>query len=115
MTVTDDGAGPVIALDQTPAVWGVRPAADRLFHAAAKVYGAATVAVVLTGMGRDGADGARAIRAAGGRTIVQDRESATIFGMPHAAMQSAGADRVSPLGDVSTAICEMVEAVRHVP
>ena len=114
MTVRDDGAGPVIALAQTPPVWGVRPAADLLFRSAADVFGASTVAVVLTGMGRDGADGTRAVRVAGGRAVIQDRDTSTIFGMPGAALAQAGADRVAPLADISEAIAEFVDAVRHV-
>ncbi|HXD49720.1 MAG TPA: chemotaxis response regulator protein-glutamate methylesterase [Gemmatimonadaceae bacterium] len=114
MTVRDDGGGPTIALEQTPSMWGVRPAADVLFRSAAELFGASTVAVVLTGMGRDGADGARAVRVAGGRAIIQDRDTATIFGMPQAALSLAGADRVAPLGEISAAITELVDAVRHV-
>jgi two-component system chemotaxis response regulator CheB len=123
MTVTDACArepgdrrrapGPVIELDSSPPVWGVRPAADRLFHSAAAVFGASTVAVVLTGMGRDGADGMRSIREAGGRALVQDRDTAAIFGMPHAALLHAGADRVVPLDDMSSAIGEMLDTVPH--
>jgi two-component system, chemotaxis family, protein-glutamate methylesterase/glutaminase len=115
MRVRDDGAGPVIALDTEPPLWGVRPAADMLFKSAAEVFGASTVAVVLTGMGRDGADGTKAIRAAGGRALLQDRESATIFGMPQAALQHAGADRVAALADIGVGIGELVDEVRHVP
>jgi two-component system chemotaxis response regulator CheB len=115
MTVRDDGDGPVIALDTSASVWGVRPAADLLFRSAVAVFGASTVAVVLTGMGRDGAEGARAVREAGGRAIVQDRDTATIFGMPQAALQCAGADRVAPLSDIGSAIAEFVDAVSHVP
>lgn len=114
MLVRDDGAGAMIALEQTPPVWGVRPAADLLFRSAAAVFGPSTVAVVLTGMGRDGADGTRAVRVAGGRALIQDRESATIFGMPQAAIAHAGADRVVPLTEIGAAITEAVDAVRHV-
>lgn len=116
MTIRDDGAGPVVALDDRPAMWGVRPAADLLFHSAAQLFGGSTLAVVLTGMGRDGADGTRAIREAGGRAVLQDRETATIFGMPNAALQAAGADCIAPLPDIGRVIGRMVvEAVDHVP
>jgi two-component system, chemotaxis family, protein-glutamate methylesterase/glutaminase len=115
MTVRDVGEGPVIALDTSPSLWGVRPAADLLFRSAAEVFGASTVAVVLTGMGRDGAEGTRAVREAGGRALIQDRETATIFGMPQAALARAGADRVVPLTDVGSAIAEFVDAVANVP
>ncbi len=115
MIVKNDAVGPTIALDKSPPVWGVRPAADMLFRSAAEVFGASTLAVVLTGMGRDGAEGTRAIRAAGGLAIVQDRDTATIYGMPHAALQHAGADRVAALPDIGQAISDLVDAVRHVP
>jgi two-component system chemotaxis response regulator CheB len=115
MTVRDAGEGPVIALDTSASVWGVRPAADLLFRSAAQLFGASTVAVVLTGMGRDGAEGTRAVREAGGRALIQDRETATIFGMPQAALERAGADRVVPLSDVGSAIAEFVDAAAHVP
>ena len=115
MTVRDEGEGPCIALDTSPPLWGVRPAADLLFRSAADLFGASTVAVVLTGMGRDGAEGTRAVREAGGRALIQDRETATIFGMPQAALQCAGADRVVPLTGMGDSIAEFVEAVCHVP
>jgi two-component system chemotaxis response regulator CheB len=115
MTVRDDGGGPSIALETSPPLWGVRPAADLLFRSVAAIFGASTVAVVLTGMGRDGAEGTRLIRAAGGRAVLQDRESATIFGMPNAALQHAGADRVAALSDIGQAITDFVDMVRRVP
>ncbi len=114
MTVSSDGVQARIVLDESEPVWGVRPAADPLFASAAKHFGAACGGVVLTGMGRDGSAGLAAIRAAGGGAVVQDRATATIYGMPQSALEHAGADVVAPLGSIAASVLELIGARRAI-
>jgi two-component system chemotaxis response regulator CheB len=78
-----------VRLTQDAPLWNVRPAADILLRAIARTFGPASVGAVLTGMGRDGAEGLRAIGAVGGSTLVQDEESCVIASMPRAAAAHA--------------------------
>ncbi len=85
-----------------------RPSIDVLFESLATDRGANTLAVLLTGMGRDGANGMLAIRRAGGHTIAQDEATSIVYGMPREAALIGGAERVLPLGEIGPAIAAHV-------
>ena len=114
MSVARKGDCPVIRIDNGPMVCGVRPSADPLFSSAARIFGENLVGVVLTGMGRDGSDGLRAVRAAGGGAIVQDRASSIIYGMPRSALAAAGADRVVAPRLIGSAVADLLSSRRAV-
>ena len=101
MIVSKNGS---IVLTSDPTVHGVRPAADVLFASVSKVYGDRIVGAVLTGMGKDGAEGSVLIRKAGGLMFGESNESATIYGMPKAALDAGGIDAEFPLSEMARAI-----------
>lgn len=91
-----------------------KPSADVLFESVAAAYGSQVVAVLLTGMGRDGADGCAAVRAAGGRTVVQDEATSVVYGMPRAAIESDAADEILPLDQIGRRVGAIVEKLKRV-
>ncbi|WP_432978833.1 protein-glutamate methylesterase/protein-glutamine glutaminase [Dactylosporangium sp. CA-233914] len=78
-----------------------RPAVDVLFRSVARVYGGATLAIVLTGMGQDGKRGAEQLRSAGAEIVAQDEATSVVWGMPGAVTQAGLAHAVLPLGDIA--------------
>ncbi|KPQ06254.1 MAG: chemotaxis signal relay system protein-glutamate methylesterase CheB [Rhodobacteraceae bacterium HLUCCA12] len=101
--VVRDTGGLHCALVAGEPVSGHRPSVDVLFRSAAAL-GDSVVGVLLTGMGRDGAEGLLRIRRNGGRTIIQDRPSSTVYGMPRAAAELGAAMQELPLHRIGTAI-----------
>lgn len=100
MSITRSGGEYRVVLREGPPVNFSRPAVDVLFQSVAREAGSNAAAAVLTGMGKDGAAGLLAIRQAGGRTIAQDEASSIVYGMPHAAWQIGGAERVLSLDKI---------------
>lgn len=90
-----------VTLTDGPLVNGCRPAADVTMLSAAKVYGRRALAVVMTGMGKDGAEGALAIKRAQGKTLAQDKDTCVIYGMPKAAVEAGAIDEVAALSDIA--------------
>jgi len=85
-----------------------RPSITLIMKAAAEVYGSGVLGVLLTGMGKDGAEGLKSIKSAGGRTIVQDEETSAVFGMPKEAIENNAADHVLPINRIAKQIMDMV-------
>ena len=89
-----------VHLNTKPAIYGIRPAVDPMMETAAKTYQSKTIAVILTGMGRDGAQGMKAVKNHGGATIAQDEATSTIFGMPKAAIEERCVDEILPIFEI---------------
>jgi two-component system chemotaxis response regulator CheB len=87
---------------------GFRPSGTALFASAAREYAAATLAVILTGMGDDGVAGLRAVRRAGGRVIAQDQATSVVYGMPGAAVAAGLADAVLPLDAIAPQLLKWI-------
>ncbi|HEY0126879.1 MAG TPA: chemotaxis response regulator protein-glutamate methylesterase [Blastococcus sp.] len=104
LVVRSTARGLCTGLSQGPPENFCRPAVDPLFRSAVTAFDGAVLAVVLTGMGSDGRNGAGEIRAAGGTVLVQDQSSSVVWGMPGAISQAGYADEVLPLDRVPEAI-----------
>ncbi|HZQ91745.1 MAG TPA: chemotaxis response regulator protein-glutamate methylesterase [Terriglobales bacterium] len=96
--------GDVVALGDDLKIGGHRPSANALFQSVAETFGPRAMAVLLTGMGEDGAEGMGAVKTAGGLTIAQDEKSCVVYGMPKAAIERGFAARVVPLEAMANAI-----------
>jgi two-component system chemotaxis response regulator CheB len=101
MTLERDGAEARIRINQEAQVNFCRPSADPLFNSAAKIYGAGTLALVLTGMGNDGARGCETVTRAGGTVVAQDKNTSVVWGMPGAVAQNGLCSAVLALGKIA--------------
>lgn len=101
MTVKTVGKDRIIRTRTGPKVYGQRPSVDILFESVAQEIGQNAIGVLLTGMGKDGAQGMVDIRASGGHTIAQDEASSIVFGMPKEAIDMGGAVEVAGLDTIA--------------
>lgn len=104
MGVTSSGR---IQFSTEPPVEGFRPSGTTLFRSVAAAYGRSALALILTGMGRDGVDGLQDIRKAHGRVIAQDESSSVVFGMPRAAIEAGLANEVLSLNRIAAVLCQL--------
>jgi two-component system chemotaxis response regulator CheB len=107
-----DRAGRFV-LTQNPPCSGHRPSVTVSMQAAARQFGAGTVGVLLTGMGRDGAEGLSSIAKAGGLTIAQDEATSVVFGMPGEAVALGAARHVLPLEQIAPTLIALVKGCRR--
>jgi two-component system, chemotaxis family, protein-glutamate methylesterase/glutaminase len=108
MRLAKRGSNVHVTLDQSPPENSCRPAVDVMFRSVSDVYGAATIGIVLTGMGYDGLRGAEQLKANGAYIIAQDRESSTVWGMPGAVAEAGLADAIVSLNSVVPEILRQV-------
>ncbi len=105
LTIADDYA---IAISHAPPSGGHRPSASVMFQSTAERFGARTLAVILSGMGRDGVTGLESVHEAGGTVYAQDEASCAVFGMPKAAIEAGVVDFILPLDAISRHIADAV-------
>jgi two-component system chemotaxis response regulator CheB len=108
MIVDKEGSQVVARLQDTPPINFCKPAVDPLFDSVAKVFGPSTLAVVLTGMGHDGAAGVRTISAAGGSILAQDEATSVVWGMPGAAAQTGQCSDILPISRIGSKIAGLL-------
>lgn len=101
MEITRSGAFYYVKLHQGPQLHSVRPAADYLMKSVAKYVGKNAMGVVLTGMGKDGAEGLLEMKNAGAYTVAQNEETCVVYGMPAAAVALGAADKILPLDKIA--------------
>jgi len=104
LTIKASGKDFLCRLGQASRVLGQRPAVDVLFHSLAECGGRNTIAALLTGMGKDGAQGLMQIRSKGGFTIAQDEASSIVWGMPREAIELGAAQKIAPLERIKAII-----------
>ncbi len=104
MVLKRSASEPLLGLNQDPPENSCRPAVDVLFRSVANLYGANTLAVVLTGMGKDGLKGCEEVRRVGGQVMVQDKSTSVVWGMPGQVAQSGLAHKVLPLKQLTDEI-----------
>jgi two-component system chemotaxis response regulator CheB len=103
--VTRDGR---VVVADAPPVNGFRPSGTYLFAAAAQAFGPAVAAVILTGMGNDGVEGLRAVKAAGGHVLAQDESSSVVYGMPGEAAAAGIVDAVLAVDEIASRLVDLV-------
>jgi two-component system chemotaxis response regulator CheB len=113
LTFEGRGARPVVRTPEQPTDTGHCPSVNVMFESAYEIYGGSVLALVMTGMGKDGLRGARQIKEAGGTVFAQDKDSCVVYGMPRVVVEAGLADAVLPLEELADAVGKAVGAPAH--
>lgn len=113
MKLARSGANYVVRLEASEPVNRHRPSVDVLFHSVAQVAGKNAVGAILTGMGKDGAQGLLAMKEAGAQTFAQDEASCVVFGMPREALLIGAAEHAVPLSEISERLLRSAGSYGH--
>jgi two-component system chemotaxis response regulator CheB len=103
----------IVRITEDPPENGVRPSVDHLLRSAVELVRGDALAVIMTGMGRDGLEGCRLLKQAGGFVFAQSRSDSVVYGMPKAIVEARLADRTLPLGKIAPAIVRHVKRSRR--
>ena len=116
LAIVKDTAGYFCQIqDQPPLVSGHRPSVDVLFHSVAKAAGPSAVGAILSGMGRDGASGMAAMRAAGAHTVGEQESSCVVYGMPKMAKEAGGVVLELPLAQIASELLRTIDSITDRP
>jgi two-component system chemotaxis response regulator CheB len=108
LRIAGKAGGNMIELTDDPPENHCRPSADYLFRSVARIYKNKSLAVIMTGMGRDGTIGLRLMKREGARVLAQDEESCVVFGMPMEAIKAGVVDKIVSLKDMASEIARSV-------
>lgn len=109
MVLKRSGARYYVEIKNGPMVCYQRPSVDVLFFSVARYAGSNAIGVIMTGMGKDGAQGMLAMRQAGAHTIAQDEQTSVVFGMPKEAIKLGAVEHIAPLNEIPTTILRLLK------
>ena len=113
MRVKSSDGTAIVTLDDGPPENSCRPAVDVMFRSVAETFGGNTLAIVMTGMGKDGLSGTQDLKAAGASVLAQDRATSVVWGMPGYVVDAGLADIVASLNDIAPTMTALAQGVKR--
>jgi len=108
MVVENRGNDLTIAINQDPEENFCRPAIDPMVRSIASIYGSSTLFIIMTGMGKDGLDAAKAVKAMEGRVVAQNEETSVVWGMPGTVVKAGLCNKILSLTEIGDYLCQIL-------